>query len=155
MGTGVCGPPGLRAQPHAKTVTPHEFVCATILRHRRGAGGARAAPGRHNRATTQSAPVSTNPHFKCSSVSLQVKCCVLWVVAGGWAAWSEWSRCSVTCGGGLISRQRECSSPVPQNGGKPCAGEAADYETCNKQPCPVGKSNLLLYNHLHFKGNNL
>ncbi|XP_014325859.1 thrombospondin-2-like isoform X1 [Xiphophorus maculatus] len=58
-------------------------------------------------------------------------------VAGGWTAWSEWSQCSTSCGGGLISRRRECLNPAPQNGGKPCAGEAADYEACNKQPCPV------------------
>lgn len=38
-----------------------------------------------------------------------------------------------------MSRQRECVNPAPQNGGKPCAGDAVDYEGCNKQPCPLGK----------------
>ncbi|KAI3365153.1 hypothetical protein L3Q82_010244, partial [Scortum barcoo] len=58
-------------------------------------------------------------------------------IAGGWTSWSEWSLCSKSCGGGLLSRQRECSNPAPQNGGKPCAGDAVDYEACNKQPCPI------------------
>lgn len=61
------------------------------------------------------------------------------VVAGGWTAWTEWSVCSETCNGGLMSRRRECVNPAPQNGGKPCAGDAVDYEGCNKQPCPLGK----------------
>uniref|UniRef100_A0AAQ6AKF2 Thrombospondin 2b n=1 Tax=Amphiprion ocellaris TaxID=80972 RepID=A0AAQ6AKF2_AMPOC len=58
-------------------------------------------------------------------------------IAGGWTTWTEWSLCSDSCGGGLMSRQRECLNPAPQNGGKPCAGDAVDYEACNKQPCPL------------------
>ncbi|XP_047464832.1 thrombospondin-2-like isoform X2 [Mugil cephalus] len=58
-------------------------------------------------------------------------------IAGGWTAWSEWSACSESCGGGLISRQRECTNPAPQNGGRMCVGDAVDYEACNKQPCPI------------------
>uniref|UniRef100_A0A3B3UD74 Thrombospondin-2-like n=1 Tax=Poecilia latipinna TaxID=48699 RepID=A0A3B3UD74_9TELE len=90
-----------------------------------------------------SALVSTHTRFQYRP-GLQVNYAFsvsVFVVAGGWTAWSEWSQCSTSCGGGLISRRRECSNPAPQNGGKPCAGEATDYEACNKQPCPVGKSN--------------
>ena len=65
-------------------------------------------------------------------------------VAGGWTIWSEWSLCSESCGGGLSSRQRACLNPAPQNGGKTCAGDAVDYDACNKQPCPIGK-----LNHVH------
>uniref|UniRef100_A0A3Q2CI55 Uncharacterized protein n=1 Tax=Cyprinodon variegatus TaxID=28743 RepID=A0A3Q2CI55_CYPVA len=75
----------------------------------------------------------------CTGNTRETKPCnnTLCPVTGGWTAWNEWSQCSTSCGGGLMSRQRECLNPAPQNGGKPCAGEATDYKACNKQPCPV------------------
>ncbi|KAL2089160.1 hypothetical protein ACEWY4_016059 [Coilia grayii] len=32
-------------------------------------------------------------------------------VDGQWSSWSEWSDCSRTCGGGVMHRERSCSSP--------------------------------------------
>ncbi|KAK3106961.1 hypothetical protein FSP39_003994 [Pinctada imbricata] len=65
-------------------------------------------------------------------------------VDGQWTAWSIWtqySTCSLTCGGGyqMRDRSRDCTDPPPQNGGLPCLGN--DYETetqeCQTQPCPI------------------
>lgn len=147
MGTGAFGLLGLHAQPHVVEATSHGSVCATILHHPRGPRAVREMLERQNHATTQSALVSTHTWFQYRP-GLQVNYIFsvsVFVVAGGWTAWSEWSQCSTSCGGGLISRRRECLNPAPQNGGKPCAGEATDYKACNKQPCPVGKSNLEQY----------
>lgn len=30
---------------------------------------------------------------------------------------------------------RECTNPVPQNGGKYCEGQRVQYQSCNIQPC--------------------
>uniref|UniRef100_A0A674J7T2 ADAMTS/ADAMTS-like cysteine-rich domain-containing protein n=1 Tax=Terrapene triunguis TaxID=2587831 RepID=A0A674J7T2_9SAUR len=45
-------------------------------------------------------------------------------VNGQWAAWSEWSKCSRTCGGGVTYQERHCNNPN------------RIYQLCNIQPCP-------------------
>lgn len=57
------------------------------------------------------------------------------VVDGGWSSWGPWQHCSRTCGGGVEYSYRECTSPVPQNGGKYCEGQRVQYQSCNTQPC--------------------
>ncbi|XP_013098906.2 A disintegrin and metalloproteinase with thrombospondin motifs 9 [Stomoxys calcitrans] len=59
-------------------------------------------------------------------------------IHGGWGTWSEWSACSLTCGGGVQESQRECNQPLPQNGGKYCIGARKKYRSCNTQNCPPG-----------------
>ena len=49
-------------------------------------------------------------------------------VNGGW---SDWSTCSVSCGGG--TQTRTCTNPAPANGGSPCSG--ASSKDCNTQAC--------------------
>lgn len=51
---------------------------------------------------------------------------------GPWLPWSQWSVCSVSCGGGQQSRSRLCSSP-------PCSGLSRQSKTCNTQVC-LGES---------------
>lgn len=57
-------------------------------------------------------------------------------VHGQWSSWSEWSDCSRTCGGGVMFRERSCTSPRPQNNGKFCEGSSRLNQLCNTRPCP-------------------
>ncbi|XP_067105314.1 LOW QUALITY PROTEIN: A disintegrin and metalloproteinase with thrombospondin motifs 18 [Osmerus mordax] len=59
-------------------------------------------------------------------------------VHGQWSGWSEWSACSRTCGGGVMHRERSCSSPRPQHSGRFCQGSARLNQLCNSRPCPSG-----------------
>uniref|UniRef100_A0A8C5HHI0 Thrombospondin-1-like n=1 Tax=Gouania willdenowi TaxID=441366 RepID=A0A8C5HHI0_GOUWI len=58
-------------------------------------------------------------------------------INGGWGPWSLWDSCSVTCGGGVQTRNRLCSDPAPKYGGKECVGDATMSQLCNKQECPI------------------
>ena len=58
------------------------------------------------------------------------------LVSGNWSAWSNWSSCSVTCGGGLQFRTRNCTNPPPNYPGGNCTGNSADTQSCNTSPCP-------------------
>ncbi|XP_055515067.1 A disintegrin and metalloproteinase with thrombospondin motifs 16-like [Leucoraja erinacea] len=57
-------------------------------------------------------------------------------INGRWSNWSMWSPCSRSCGGGVMSRERHCTSPRPQYGGKFCDGGTRMYKLCNNQNCP-------------------
>lgn len=56
---------------------------------------------------------------------------------GNWSEWSEFTLCSVSCGGGRQNRSRTCTNPPPKNDGKYCAGESSEIRPCNTLPCPV------------------
>uniref|UniRef100_A0A8C2ZK31 Thrombospondin 1 n=1 Tax=Cyclopterus lumpus TaxID=8103 RepID=A0A8C2ZK31_CYCLU len=58
-------------------------------------------------------------------------------INGGWGPWSPWDTCTVTCDGGVQTRKRLCSDPVPKYGGKDCVGDASVSQVCNKQDCPI------------------
>ncbi|KAG6920998.1 SCO-spondin, partial [Chelydra serpentina] len=56
---------------------------------------------------------------------------------GGFAPWSPWAPCSVSCGGlGHRTRARGCTSPPPANGGKDCVGPRTDIKYCQTPDCP-------------------
>ena len=51
----------------------------------------------------------------------------------GWGPWSNWSSCTVTCGGGSRERTRTCGNHAMQG---PCSGSGQETEVCNAQTCP-------------------
>ncbi|KAM9319066.1 A disintegrin and metalloproteinase with thrombospondin motifs 8-like [Pholidichthys leucotaenia] len=86
----------------------------------------------------------------------------LTVVDGGWSVWGPWQQCSRTCGGGVEFSYRECTDPVPQNGGKYCEGQRVRYQSCNTQSCDNSKGKSFREeqcekynspNYLHQNGN--
>ncbi|XP_073667498.1 hemicentin-1 isoform X2 [Paramisgurnus dabryanus] len=58
-------------------------------------------------------------------------------VHGGYSEWMEWGACSISCGTGVQRRLRQCNNPLPANGGRHCAGGAAESRSCKGKPCPV------------------
>ncbi|KAL3870896.1 hypothetical protein ACJMK2_038927, partial [Sinanodonta woodiana] len=58
-------------------------------------------------------------------------------VNGGWTLWGSWSTCSSSCGTGMWHRDRTCTNPVPDNGGRYCDGQPTDYSNCQIQSCEV------------------
>ncbi|KAI6077418.1 A disintegrin and metalloproteinase with thrombospondin motifs 18 [Aix galericulata] len=78
-------------------------------------------------------------------------------VNGEWSAWSEWSQCTRTCGGGITYQERHCNNPKPQYGGKFCQGSSRIYQLCNTQPCPANSLDFRAqqcaeYNSKPFRG---
>jgi len=55
-------------------------------------------------------------------------------VDGQWAAWTEWEKCSKSCGGGTTWRSREVSHEA-NHCGKPVSGDSRVYASCETQPC--------------------
>ena len=57
------------------------------------------------------------------------------LVDGGWQAFSDWSNCTARCGGGTMTRSRDCTAPVPKNAGRKCQGFANETVACNTKFC--------------------
>ena len=58
-----------------------------------------------------------------------------YIVDCKWAAWNEWTHCSVTCGAGVQS-QRRSQEHQSAHGGKPCEGQAIKDKICKIEDCP-------------------
>ena len=65
----------------------------------------------------------------------------LHLVNGNWTSWSPWSSCTVSCDGGITTknrtRTRSCTNPTPESGGQPCSGSSNETESCDSDiKCP-------------------
>ncbi|XP_037653299.1 A disintegrin and metalloproteinase with thrombospondin motifs 13 isoform X2 [Choloepus didactylus] len=61
-------------------------------------------------------------------------------VHGHWSSWGPPSPCSRSCGGGVVTRRRQCDNPRPAFGGRVCPDVDLKAEMCNTQAC--GKTQL-------------
>ena len=75
---------------------------------------------------------------KCGKIEKSLKRCdYSCPVDGSWSDYnSEWTSCSVSCGGGSQTRDRSCSNPAPAFGGANCEGNAEETQKCNLHECP-------------------
>ncbi|KAL2303598.1 hypothetical protein Nmel_008874 [Mimus melanotis] len=68
-----------------------------------------------------------------------------------WGSWSEWSKCSRSCGGGVSFRQRRCYSQRTE-GPSSCVGPTRSYRSCNVQNCPEGSRDFRAEQCAEFDG---
>ncbi|KAL3886633.1 hypothetical protein ACJMK2_026614 [Sinanodonta woodiana] len=109
--------------------------------------------GEHYRDRACNNPSPSNGGQLCSGPYRQIQSCNEHpcVVNGGWNVWSQWSLCSLTCGGGEHYRDRACNNPIPANGGQLCSGPYRQIQSCNEQPCVGG---CLYKGHAYQEGHN-
>ena len=74
---------------------------------------------------------------------------VVFSVNGGWTTWGDWSKCSVTCGGGTQTRSRSCTNPPAANGGKTCLGLKEMTQDCNKDTMCPGRKTIHSLSSVH------
>jgi len=55
-----------------------------------------------------------------------------------WSLWSEWSACSLSCGGGMRYQARRYQQQAA-NGGQACVGAGTRAEECGTSKCPKGE----------------
>ncbi|KAF7695326.1 hypothetical protein HF521_007049 [Silurus meridionalis] len=59
-------------------------------------------------------------------------------VNGNWGPWLAFSECSVTCGVGQRTQNRNCDNPAPKHKGSACSGENSRTEICVvSKNCPA------------------
>ena len=58
---------------------------------------------------------------------------------GNWGSWLSWTTCTVTCGGGVRHRTRNCDNPPPGENGKGCGDNSTETGDCFTQNCPISK----------------
>ena len=69
-------------------------------------------------------------------------CLLFKIVDGKFGAWTNWTDCSKTCGGGLQERTRECNNPPPSGGGKDCVGDRVETQACANDLCKGKKKHI-------------
>ncbi|XP_022799542.1 SCO-spondin-like [Stylophora pistillata] len=71
----------------------------------------------------------------CGAHNHETKECALnkCPVHGGWSNWSNWTECNVSCGSGVVTRDRYCNNPEPAVGGKHCNGTNKESKSCRAE----------------------
>ncbi|XP_031561318.1 hemicentin-1-like [Actinia tenebrosa] len=95
--------------------------------------------GTQERTRTCTNPPPAHGGKNCEGSSKETQQCgsAACPVDGGWSAYSSWSSCSKSCGGGTQERTRTCTNPPPAHGGKNCEGSSKETQQCESQACPV------------------
>ena len=71
-----------------------------------------------------------NAHDDNTGTFCILTCLTLTCYLVKWSDWTQWSVCTVDCGGGLRVRTRTC------NNGNGCLGNRTETAVCNKDVCP-------------------
>ncbi|XP_045171980.2 uncharacterized protein LOC123534013 [Mercenaria mercenaria] len=95
-------------------------------------------PGRVQKRDTESPRESC--YECCSSDVCNSRLCNSVNQHDGWADWSNWGTCSVSCGTGLQIRNRNCSSRYNNH----CFGDSSQYRICQTEPCVIERSTLTI-----------
>ena len=62
------------------------------------------------------------------------------IVDGDWGGWSNYGKCTKTCGSGKQTRTRSCDNPPRDHGGNDCTGSNDEERSCNTNACPGTKA---------------
>ncbi|XP_060566967.1 coadhesin-like [Ruditapes philippinarum] len=92
---------------------------------------------KHTRIRTCTNPAPAYKGLDCNGTNTDFKPCTrpLCPVHGGWAGWSSWEPCPVTCNIGIQKRHRTCTNPSPLRHGDHCFGDSFDVKLCQQKPC--------------------
>ena len=87
-------------------------------------------------------PVPANGGANCVGNRTETRSITLCPVNSVFGNWTKYSVCSVSCGGGVQYRMRECDSLPPKYGDENCDGPTSESRSCGEIECP---SNLRIF----------
>ncbi|XP_071836091.1 uncharacterized protein [Apostichopus japonicus] len=96
--------------------------------------------GVKNRTRSCDNPPPQHGGADCVEPSVEVKDCNMdpCPIDGGVSAWSAWTECTVSCGGGKQYRNRSCTDPPPAYGGFNCSDPLEQVRNCSENvTCPI------------------